>query len=102
MDMTTNWLEQRFEMSQQLLSTCVSDGIVILDLAHGTYLGLDRVASSIWPLVTTQASGREIVDQICSQFDVPEPTAMSDVGNFLRELVERRLIRPMDTWDEHR
>ena len=102
MDMTTNWLEQRYETSQQLLSTCVADGIVILDLAQSSYLGLDRVASTIWPLVTKRASGREIVDRICSQFDVPETTAMSDVAAFLRQLVDRRLIAPMDTANEAR
>jgi hypothetical protein len=65
---------------------------VILDLASGTYFGLNDVGTRVWQLVEFGKDAAEIVDVVASEYDADRETIARDVGRLLDQLASRRLI----------
>jgi coenzyme PQQ synthesis protein D (PqqD) len=69
---------------------------VILDLASGTYFGLNAVATRVWRLLDEGRPFASIVDAIASEFDADRADVERDVAALLRDLRARRLVVPAD------
>jgi hypothetical protein len=67
---------------------------VILDLASGTYFGLNEVGTRVWRLVDEGRDTAQIVDMVASEYQVDRATVARDVGRLLDDLSSRRLIVP--------
>jgi Coenzyme PQQ synthesis protein D (PqqD) len=67
---------------------------VILDLASGTYFGLNDVGTRVWQLITDGSDEAQIVDVIASEYDADRATIAADVTRLLNDLRARRLIVP--------
>lgn len=82
----------KVDISEQIIAKEVGVELVILDLATGTYLGLDAVGTRIWQLLR---EGKDLVE-VCSimvdEFDVSRNECERDIANFLEELSTRNLI----------
>ena len=63
-----------------------------LNLATGTYYGLDRVGATIWQHIQTPASVREIGTALVTQYEVDPDTAKSDLVSFLTEMMHEGLV----------
>jgi hypothetical protein len=73
--------------------SCDLDGeAAVLNLATGTYYGLDRVGATIWQQIQTPASVRDISDALVTQYEVDEATARSDLVSFLTELMQEGVV----------
>jgi Coenzyme PQQ synthesis protein D (PqqD) len=86
-------LTDRVEIPTEVMSRVVGDETVLLDLASGTYFGLNIVAARIWELV---GGGRSIADAcvvICDEFDANAQTVEADALALGESLLERGLIR---------
>jgi hypothetical protein len=70
----------------------VGDETVLLDLASGTYFGLDPVGARIWQLIETGKSLREVCDQMVEEYDVARQVLEQDTLALARDLVEKKLI----------
>ncbi len=85
-------LSAKVTIPSQVMAREVGDETVILDLASGTYYGLDPVGARIWQLM---AEGRPL-EQVCAamldEFDVSRAALEQDLDRLVTELAEKGLI----------
>ena len=65
---------------------------VILSLDSKVFRGLNAVGSRVWELIDGRRSVDEIVTRIVAEFEVTPEVAARDVGAFVAELLEKRLV----------
>ena len=71
----------------------IVDGEALIVLADsGEVIVLNRVGSRLWELMDGSRSVGEIVEAIVTEFDTTQEQAEQDVGAFIRELVENRML----------
>ena len=63
-------LDDRVEIPPQVMSRTVADEVVVLDLAAGTYFGLDPVGARIWQLMAEGQTLRDIASQGCRRLTI--------------------------------
>ena len=85
-------LDTKLTIPPQVMSRLVGEETVLLDLASGTYFGVDGVAQRIWELIAEGKSLGQTADVIVFEFDVDEARARADVLAFVSDLVERGLL----------
>ena len=85
-------LETNLSVPPQVMSRLVGDETVLLDLASGTYFGLDGVGKCIWEAVSGGHSLAKTVVVVTAEFDVDKAQAADDVIEFTNELLERGLL----------
>jgi len=71
----------------------LSDEVVILHVASGTYFGLDGVGSRVWCLIAEHGSREKIVEILMNEYDAPEDQIREDVDGLIQQLADKRLIR---------
>ncbi len=84
--------DERIEVSKEVLSRILDGEAVLLDLASGTYFGLNEVGSEIWKILGAGATVGETINQIVAQFEVDAGTARRDLEELLGELRSRGLV----------
>lgn len=88
-------LSDRVRIPSDVMARKVSDETVILDLASGTYFGLDAIGTQIWGLLEEGRSLREICDAMVASHEVTRERIEIDVLELARALGERHLIEPI-------
>ena len=76
----------------QVMARQVGDETVILDLASGTYFGLDPVGARIWQLIGEGKSLAETCDELLDEYDVTREQLERDVLDLADKLLEQKLI----------
>lgn len=77
----------------EVISRLVGDEVVLLDLAKGTYFGLDPVGSRIWQLAESGKSLSEICDALLLEYDVAREQLECDTLALASELIAKNLAR---------
>ena len=78
----------------QVMARTVGDETVILDLASGTYFGLDPIGARIWGLMGEGRVLAEICSTMLEEYEVEREQLEADVLRLTTELAERGLIVP--------
>jgi hypothetical protein len=65
---------------------------VILNLATGTYFGLDSVGTRIWQLIAEQGSTEKVIEALVAEYEVEEGRVRQDLADLIRQLSEKRLV----------
>jgi hypothetical protein len=78
------------------LSSDLSGGAVILNLADGTYYGLDEVGASVWKMLDRPRSVAELRDRVVEEFDVTLEECEADLLDLLRDLERHALVSIRD------
>ena len=78
----------------QVMARTVGDETVILDLASGTYFGLDPVGARIWQLMGERKTMAEICTTMLEEYEVEREQLEADVLRLATELAERGLVVP--------
>jgi len=78
----------------QVMARTVGDETVILDLASGTYFGLDPIGARIWALMGERKTLAEICAMMLEEYEVEREQLETDVLRLSGELVERGLVVP--------
>ena len=65
---------------------------VILDLASGTYFGLNEVGTRVWRMIDEGRDAAEIVDIVAAEYQADRGTIAQGVARLLDDLSARRLI----------
>ncbi|QQS42004.1 MAG: PqqD family protein [Acidobacteriota bacterium] len=86
----------RYKAIKEHLCSDLDGGAVILNLANGTYFGLNSVGSFIWNALKEERSFEELIQLVGEEFDVEEETCRSEVQRFLDEVLKQGLILPVD------
>lgn len=65
---------------------------VLLNLATGTYFGLDEVGTKCWHLIGSQETLENIVTTLLSEYEIDEPQLRSDLISLLQQLANKGLV----------
>ena len=65
---------------------------VILDLASGTYFGLNEVGTLVWRMIDEGRNAAEIVDAVAAEYQADRAAIAQDVNRLIEDLSTRRLI----------
>lgn len=76
----------------QVMARTVGEETVLLDLASGTYFGLDPVGTRIWQLISEGKTVAAVCDNMLAEFDVSRDTLEADVMHLLDELRDKGLV----------
>ena len=85
-------LETHVFIPPQVMSRAVGNETVLLDLASGTYFGLDGVGKRIWESLAQGKTLGETVEIITAEYEVDDARAQQDVIEFVSDLVRRGLL----------
>jgi hypothetical protein len=87
-------LDSTFVIPPEVQARKVGEEMVMLDLASGTYFGLDAVGMRLWQLLQEGKSLRQICDVMIEEFDVSREVLEQDVLALARDLVDKKLVSP--------
>ena len=85
-------LSDKVTIPAQVLARAVGDETIILDLASGTYFGLDAIGGRIWELMSEGKSLAEICDAMGGEYDVSREDIERDVVRLAETLSAKQLI----------
>jgi Coenzyme PQQ synthesis protein D (PqqD) len=86
-------LTDKVTIPEQVMARQVGEETVILDLASGTYFGLDPVGARIWQLLTEGRTLVEVCETILAEYEVTREDIERDVLSLAEELHAKQLIR---------
>jgi hypothetical protein len=86
-------LSDKVTIPPQVMARLVGDETVILDLASGTYYGLDPVGARIWQLMVDGKTLASVCKMLLDEFDVTRETLERDVLHLTQELCSKGLVK---------
>lgn len=91
-------LTDRLIASSDVVAREVGGETILLDLASGTYFGLDPVGARIWSLIEEAESITlsQVCDAIFEEFEVPREELVRDVLALAEKLTEQQLVSSGD------
>jgi hypothetical protein len=84
-------LSDRVSIPPDVMARTVGEETVILDLASGTYFGLDPVGARMWQLMGEGKNLGEVCDTMLDEFEVSREELGRDVIRLAQELFETGL-----------
>jgi hypothetical protein len=85
-------LSDKVSIPAQVMARTVGDETVILDLASGTYFGLDPVGARIWELMGEGKTLGETCDRMIEEYEVSREELERDTLRLAQELADQGLI----------
>lgn len=85
-------LSDRITIPAQVLARTVGEETVILDLASGTYFGLNPVGARIWQLMVEGKTLEDICAAVESEYDATRAQIEHDLSALVEHLAARALI----------
>ena len=70
----------------------VGDEQVILDLASGTYFGLDPVGARAWALLAEGKTISDVCDAMVDEYDVTRAALETDIVTLVQSMIDRQLV----------
>lgn len=84
-------LSDKVTIPTHVMARQVGDETVILDLASGTYFGLDAVGARAWQLMSEDKSLREVCDVLFDEYEVSRENLEADILRLMQELSSKGL-----------
>ena len=84
--------EDRFSISDEVLSQEVNGETVLLDLEGESYFGLNEVGTRIWQLLQSENTVGDALDTLSDEYDVSREQLESDVSELLGKLADAGLV----------
>jgi len=85
-------LSDKIMIPAQVMARQVGQETVILDLASGTYFGLDPVGARIWQLMAEGKTLAEVCEAMLAEYEVTAEKIELDVLALAQELSAKQLI----------
>ena len=85
-------LSDKITIPAPVMARQVGDETVILDLASGTYFGLDPIGARIWQLIGEGKALGEICEVLLTEYEVSRVQLQGDLERLLQELGSKGLI----------
>ena len=86
-------LSDRVEIPPQVMTRTVGEEVVILDLATGTYFGLDPVGARMWELMGEGKTLGEVCGVMLEEYEVSREELERDTLRLAGELNGQGLIQ---------
>jgi len=87
-------LSDRIRIPEEVLARQVGEETVMLQLAKGTYFGLDPVGTRVWQLLCEGRTLEQACDVMVEEFDVSREDVERDLLDLAQDLVRQGLIEP--------
>lgn len=81
-----------FTVPPQVAARAVGNETVLLDLAAGTYYGLDPIGARIWSLISTGKSLGQVCETMLDEYEVAREVIEQDALSLLGDLVAKNLV----------
>jgi len=75
-----------------IIGRMTDDEAVLVIPQKGQVKVINEVGAVVWELIDGKRDVGQIVDEVCSQFDVDRVAAEADTLNFISELIKREII----------
>ena len=85
-------LSDKITIPVQVVARQVGEETVILDLASGTYFGLDATGARIWQLMGEGKTLAEICEAMLAEYEVSREAIECDVLALAEDLCAKQLI----------
>lgn len=85
-------LSDRVTIPEQVLARTVGEETVILDLASGTYFGLNPVGARMWQLMVEGKTLEEICAAVEAEYDTTRAQIEHDLTALVQQLAARALV----------
>jgi len=85
-------LNDKIAVSADVVAREVGEETMLLNLASGTYFGLDPVGGRFWQLLEDGKSPTEARDALLQQYDVAPEELDRDLEKLLADLAEHGLV----------
>lgn len=85
-------LQTTLAIPAQVMTRTVGSETVILDLASGTYFGLDPIGARIWQLLEQGKSLAEVCDAMLDEYEVERDQLQRDTLALAAELADKKLV----------
>ncbi len=89
MSITKNTIIQR---NNDIIYNDMDGETVMMSIEHGTYYGLDGIATRIWDLLDQALSVEQLCEQLCSKYAVSEADCLNETLTFLEEMAQHHVI----------
>ncbi len=86
-------LTDKVTIPPHVMTRTVGDEVVVLDLATGTYFGLDPVGARMWKLMTEGKTLGEVCDRMLQEYEVTREELEGDTRRLAEELNAQGLIQ---------
>jgi len=87
-------MNQKYQISPDVLSQEVHGETVLLDLAGETYFGLNEVGTRIWQLLKQDHGFKDMLDVLEQEFDVSHERLQADVSQLMDDLIAAGVVKP--------
>ena len=78
------------------LSSQIDNEVVILNVPKGEYNGLDEIGTEIWKQLESPIEVSDLIVSLMKDYEVDEQQCVSDVMEFLAELIDNGLAEIKD------
>lgn len=85
-------LSDKVTIPAQVMARQVGDETVILDLASGTYFGLDTLGARIWQLMSEGQTLAQVCQTMLAEYEVTREDIERDVLGLVQTLVDKQLV----------
>ena len=85
-------LQSTVQQAGSPLSASLEEELVILDNVNNQYYGLEAVGSRVWTLLEKPIALHELVEIICSEYEVAPQVFGKDCVEFIETLEEKGLV----------
>lgn len=85
-------LTETITLSEDVVARELGEETMLLDLASGTYFGLNPVGGRFWQLLEEGCTAAEARDRLLQEFEVDTAVLDADLSTLLDELVAKGLI----------
>ena len=82
----------KIRVADEVVFRNVAGEAVLLNLATGTYFGLDTVGTRMWHLMADHGSTERVVETLLAEYEVEEVRLRCDLDNLIRQLLEKGLM----------
>ena len=87
-------MNQKYQLSPDVLSQEVHGETVLLDLAGETYFGLNEVGTRIWQLLKQNHGFEDMLEVLEQEFDVSHERLQADVAQLMEDLIAAGVVKP--------
>ncbi|MFV5213253.1 lasso peptide biosynthesis PqqD family chaperone [Azonexus caeni] len=85
-----------FVRNPDLIAADMDGDTVIMSIERGEYYGIGGVGSRVWDLLAQPISVLDLVEVVCTEFDVAPSVCQADMERFINELKVLGLIETAD------
>ena len=71
----------------------IDDDAILIDMDEEEVTHFNEVAALIWDTIDGTKSAAEIIEHICTVFEVDQEQAKKDVFSFLKKLLQKDMVK---------